>query len=163
MADLTHLDSQSLARFKKGELADFIRDLAKIRENDAGVLGLKSILAGLMIDGSESGLLPPLAIGLMGGDDTVYGATLIKTVQGSAKGIDDIFVSQKTIFDDIDSALQETLDKLLKNQGGSLETVDGAKFLDIFTDVADDLSDGSRDPASSDTGSETEKSADDKA
>ncbi|GHH80313.1 hypothetical protein GCM10018793_35210 [Streptomyces sulfonofaciens] len=145
MADLTHLDSHAITQFKQNDLADFLRDLDAIRNDDpAGVKSLKSVLAGLLVTGSTFGeVSSPLVIGLMAGDDTVSGQSLNSKTKDAAQGVDDILVSQKTLFKDIDEDLQETIDTLLKDQSGGLAAIDGAKLLDIFSDVDGDLTDGS--------------------
>ncbi|GHJ36957.1 type VII secretion system-associated protein [Streptomyces sp. TS71-3] len=145
MADLTHLDSHALTQFKQNDLADFLTDLDAIRNDDpAGVKSLKSILGGLLITGSTFGeVSSPLVIGLMAGDDSVGGQSLNTKTKDAAQGVDDILVSQKKLFKDIDDDLQETMDTLLKNQSGGLAAIDGEKLLDIFSDVDSDLTDGS--------------------
>ncbi|MFE6904678.1 type VII secretion system-associated protein [Streptomyces sp. NPDC057717] len=139
---LTQLDTQALKSFIQNDLTDFLRDLDTIRKDDpSGVQALYSILAGRNTpDTLGENLI--LGIGLMAGDDNVFGQSLISKIKDSGQGIDDIFVSQKTLFKDIESDLQDTIDTLLKDQKGSLASIDGAKLLDIFSDVDGDLSGG---------------------
>ncbi|MFJ6900449.1 type VII secretion system-associated protein [Streptomyces hokutonensis] len=142
MADLTHLDSTALKNFKNTDIADFISDLLDIRkDNPAGVRSLKNLLAETGA-GSAAGLAKILRIGLMNGGDSkdpVGGSTLVEALKTQATGLDKILTDHKTLFDDIDSALDETITTLLKNQGDSLDAIDGEKLLDIFDTVDGDM------------------------
>ncbi|MFE2417664.1 type VII secretion system-associated protein [Streptomyces hokutonensis] len=142
MADLTHLDSTALKNFKNTDVADFISDLLAIRkDNPAGVRSLKNLLAETGA-GSAAGLAKILRIGLMNGGDSkdpVGGSTLVEALKTQATALDKILTDHKTLFDDIDSALDETITTLLKNQGDSLDAIDGEKLLDIFDTVDGDM------------------------
>jgi hypothetical protein len=143
MADLTHLDSTALKNFKNTDIAEFINDLLAIRkDNPAGVRSLKNLIAETGA-GSAQGLAKILRIGLMNGGDSsdpVGGGTLVEALKTQATALDKILTDHKTLFDDIDDALDETITKLLKNQGDSLDSIDGEKLLDIFDTVDGDMS-----------------------
>lgn len=142
MADLTHLDSTALKNFRNNDVADFIAALLDIRKDKAGVRSLKNLVAETGAD-SASGGAKILRIGLMGGgdaEDPTGGATLVEALRTQATSLDSIFVSQKTLFDDIDDALEETITTLLKTQGESLASIDGEKLMDIFDTVDDEMS-----------------------
>jgi hypothetical protein len=142
MADLTHLDSTALKNFKNTDVADFINDLLAIRKDNAGVRSLKNLIAETGA-GSAQGLAKILRIGLMNGGDSsdpVGGSTLVEALKTQATGLDKILTGQKTLFDDIDDALDETITTLLKTQGDSLDSIDGEKLLDIFDTVDGDMS-----------------------
>ncbi|MFJ8489996.1 type VII secretion system-associated protein [Streptomyces sp. NPDC094038] len=142
MADLTHLDSTALKNFKNNDVADFISDLLEIRKDKAGVRSLKNLLAETG-EGSAAGLAKILRIGLMNGGDSkdpVGGSTLVEALKTQAGALDKILKGQKTLFDDIDDALDETITTLLKTQGDSLTSIDGEKLLDIFDTVDGDMS-----------------------
>ncbi|MEU9347620.1 type VII secretion system-associated protein [Streptomyces sp. NPDC048278] len=142
MADLTHLDSTALKNFKNNDVADFISDLLEIRKDKAGIRSLKNLLAETG-DDSASGAAKILRIGLMNGGDSkdpVGGSTLVEALKTQAGGLDKILKGQKTLFDDIDDALDETITTLLKTQGDSLTSIDGEKLLDIFDTVDGDMS-----------------------
>ncbi|WP_405974434.1 type VII secretion system-associated protein [Streptomyces sp. NBC_00988] len=142
MADLTHLDSTALKNFKNTDVADFITDLVNIRKDNAGVRSLKNLIAETGA-GSAQGLAKILRIGLMNGGDSsdpVGGATLVEALKTQATALDKILTGQKTLFDDIDDALDETITTLLKTQGDSLDLIDGEKLLDIFDTVDGDMS-----------------------
>ena len=141
MADLTHLDSTALKNFKNTDVADFINDLLAIRKDNAGVRSLKNLIAETGA-GSAQGLAKILRIGLMNGGDSsdpVGGGTLVEALKTQATALDKILTDQKTLFDDIDDALDETITKLLKTQGDSLDAIDGEKLLDIFDTVDGDM------------------------
>jgi hypothetical protein len=143
MADLTHLDSKGLQTFVDNDVDGFMNELEAIRKDDpAGVRALQSILAGRTTpDTLQENQV--LAIGLMAADDSVNGSSLISKVKDSAQSVDDIFVSQKTLFKDVDRDLRETIKTLLKTQGTNLSSIEGEKLLDIFSDVDGDLGGGS--------------------
>lgn len=142
MADLTHLDSTGLQTFVDNDVDSFLKELDAIRKDDpAGVLALQSILLGRPTAATLQEN-PILAIGLMGGDDTVSGASLIARVKDSAQSVDDIFSAQKTLFKDIDTDLRETIKTLLETQGSSLTSIDGQSLLDVFSDVDGELGGG---------------------
>ncbi|MFJ1967627.1 type VII secretion system-associated protein [Streptomyces sp. NPDC087903] len=141
MADLTHLDAQKLKTFRENDLATFITALKNIVKDDPnGILALHSIVKGT-IPAAYIDENPVLGIGLMTGDDTVYGKTLVASALSTAKSIDDILGDQKTLFDDIDDSLEETITTLLNTQGATLESISGEKLLDVWSGVDEDLED----------------------
>jgi len=142
MADLTHLDSTALKNFKNNDVGDFITDLLNIRKDNAGVRSLKNLVAETGA-GSASGNAKMLRIGLMGGgdkEDPTGGSALIEALKTQGGALDGIFKSHKVLFEDIESALEETITTLLKTQGDSLTSIDGEKLMDIFDTVDDDMS-----------------------
>lgn len=140
MPDLTHLDSQALKSFRENDVAGFIGDLDKIQKDDpAGVQAVKSIAEGRTTPetfwyAGSSGH-PPVAIGLMGAEDSVHGQTLLKSIMSAAVSAAGILDSQQTLFSEIDRNLGETIDTLLKNQDDNLRAVSAEKMLDVFADV----------------------------
>ncbi|MCX5401150.1 type VII secretion system-associated protein [Streptomyces sp. NBC_00102] len=139
MADLTHLNGQKLKQFRDHDLATFITDLKGIVKDDPnGVLALHSIVRGTT-PAQYIGENPVLGIGLMTADDTVYGKTLIDVALKSAKSIDDVLGDQGVLFGDIDDSLDTTITTLLNTQGASLESINGEKFLDVWSGVDEDL------------------------
>ncbi|MEH0422062.1 type VII secretion system-associated protein [Streptomyces sp. B21-083] len=139
MADLTRLDAASLDTFRKHALAEFITDLKAIMKDDTnGVRSLHSVAKGLL-PADYYGENAVLGIGLMSGDDTVYGKTLLGSVLASATSIDGILDAQGDLFGDIDDNLETTISTLLKTQGTTLEGINGEKLLDIWSDIDRDL------------------------
>ncbi|MFD0432097.1 type VII secretion system-associated protein [Streptomyces zhihengii] len=78
---------------------------------------------------------PPVAIGLMGAEDTVHGQTLLKSIMTAASSVAGILDTQQKLFANIDRNLGETVDTLLKNQGDTLESIGAEKMLDAFADT----------------------------
>jgi hypothetical protein len=141
MTDLTHLDSNALKTFKNQDVAAFKKDLKDVREDSAGVKSLKNLITNNGDDSIKHKSI--LRIGIMGGGDSsdpIGGGALLSALGKKATTLDDLFVSQGTLFDDIDEALETTLTTLLKTQGDSLTSIDGEKLLDIFGSVEDDMS-----------------------
>src|SRR6476661_3209382 len=126
MPNLTHLDSQALKTFRENDLAGFISDLDKVQKDDpAGVQAVKSIAEGrttpdtLWYAGTSAH--PPVAIGLMGAEDSVHGQTLLKSIMTATTSVAGILDTQQKLFANIDRNLGETIETLLKNQGDTLE------------------------------------------
>ncbi|MCQ9183299.1 type VII secretion system-associated protein [Streptomyces sp. IBSBF 2953] len=145
--DLTHLDSKELNRFIE-EVADFSKALRAIRADQPksgkypAVPALSSLVEGRTTPETLN-QNPVLAVGAMAGDDLVHGKALVEGLTKSAQALDDVLVAQQTLFKDIESNLQTTVDTLLRNQSDSLAAVDGEKLLDVFADVDNDLGHGS--------------------
>lgn len=141
MADLTHLDGPALQAFLDGDLHDFTTALTAIRKDDPnGVRSLKGLLDGeTTADTLQEAKF--LAIGAMAADDTVHGAALLKQLTASAQAVDTVFDKQGKLFKDIEADLRQTIKTLLKTQGTSLDSIDGAKLLDIFSDLDADMGD----------------------
>ncbi|NJQ06536.1 type VII secretion system-associated protein [Streptomyces lonarensis] len=80
----------------------------------------------------------PLALGLMvsGNGPGTEVNNSIKTVAGA---VDDILDHQLTLFTQIISNLESTIEELLTEQGKSLEDIDGQALLDVFSDVETEL------------------------
>ncbi|MEV5384468.1 type VII secretion system-associated protein [Streptomyces sp. NPDC052721] len=140
MADLTHLDVQTLRTFLQNDVAEFVRELEKIRTDDWAP-ALRSLLENrASADTLQEN--PFLAIGLMGQDDTLGGQALLTAVKDQAKAADGILDFQQRLFRDIDTELRETIDTLLTTQGASLEAIEAADFLDVLDGVDHTLSGG---------------------
>jgi hypothetical protein len=145
MADLSRLDATSLGTFRTHALAEFITDLKAIMKDDTnGVRSVHSVVKGL-VPAEHFGENAVLGIGLMGADDVTYGKTLVSSVLSAATSIDTILDAQGDLFDDIDDNLETTISTLLKTQGTTLESVNGEKLLDIWSDIDGDLSEGEDD------------------
>lgn len=161
MADLTHLDGPALQRFVDNDLADFIDGLKAIRKDSAadngGVRALRSIVNGATtpetLQQSQA-----LSIGQMGTSDALHGQSLLTAVTGAAKSTDAVFEQHVDLFGDIDRDMKQTIRTLLNAQGSSLQSIDGEKFLDIFSDVDEGMSEN---PGSDDTDSGSGNSGND--
>ncbi|MEU6353676.1 type VII secretion system-associated protein [Streptomyces sp. NPDC047072] len=155
MADLTRLDGPALTLFADNDLADFIAELKAIRKDSTadtgGIRALRSIVEGATTP-DTLGQNQALAIGLMGADDSLHGKALITAVTRAAKGVDTIFEHHADLFDDIDSDIRETIRTLLNSQGSSLHSIGAEKFLDVFSDVDDGMSEDPGDDSGSGSG-----------
>ncbi|KUN29798.1 hypothetical protein AQJ23_03370 [Streptomyces antibioticus] len=160
MADLTHLDGPALQRFVDNDLADFIDALKAIRKDSAadngGVRALRSIVNGATtpetLQQSQA-----LSIGQMGTGDTMHGEALLTAATGAAHSVDAVFEQHVNLFGDIDRDMKQTIRTMLNTQGSTLQSIDGEKFLDLFSDVDEGMSEnpGSDDTTGSGSGSES--------
>ncbi|MEW2223368.1 type VII secretion system-associated protein [Streptomyces sp. NPDC006990] len=83
----------------------------------------------------------PLALGDLVGKEGAASEFADK-VRGVADELGVVITDQKRLFDDIEDALREAMESLLKTEGDSLEKIDGDKFItSVFEDVSDDISD----------------------
>ncbi|MFE4654278.1 type VII secretion system-associated protein [Streptomyces sp. NPDC056707] len=130
-AHLTQLDSPAVKAFINGPLTEFLNDLRAIMTDEGDVPSVSGI-AGGRSTASTIYLNKPLALGYIGGDDTVHGATFSKAVLSFAKSADDVLQHQDTVFKKIENAMMETIDKFLKQQGDNLQGIKAADFLDLL-------------------------------
>ncbi|KUO11007.1 type VII secretion system-associated protein [Streptomyces sp. DSM 15324] len=108
--DLTHLNARELNRFIE-EVAEFSKALKAIREDTSSVPALRSLVEG-RTTGDTLNQNPVLAVGTMAGDELTHGKTLVEGLTKAAKSVDDVFAAQQTLFKDIESDLQTTIDTL---------------------------------------------------
>ncbi|NNN35647.1 type VII secretion system-associated protein [Streptomyces sp. S3(2020)] len=153
MADLTHLDGPALQRFVENDLADFIDALKAVRKDsaadDGGVRALRSIVNGATtpetLQQSQA-----LSIGQMGTGDSLHGESLLTAATGAAQSVDAVFEQHVNLFGDIDRDLKQTIRTMLNTQGSTLQSIDAGRFLDVFSDVDEGMSEN---PGSDDTDS----------
>jgi hypothetical protein len=149
--DLTHLDVQGLRTFLENDVAEFIRELERIRTDDWAP-ALRSLLENrASADTLQQDVL--LAIGLMSQDDTLAGQSLLAAVREQAQAADSILDFQQRLFRNIDIELRETIDTLLAAQGANLEAIEAADFLDVLDLVDHTMSGGDQPPSSSNNSS----------
>ncbi|MFF3243766.1 type VII secretion system-associated protein [Streptomyces sp. NPDC002870] len=161
MAKKTVLDTKWLKQFIDTELSDFRDVLGKMLED--GPTG-KSV--GFIADGNLTRdtlvSTKPLILGPMaganaaantsgeatgespvveGGSTTVDvgGAELNKSIQQLASAIHQKLTDHVELFEDIESALKETIEKMRENQKHSLDKISTDTFMDVFEDVESDL------------------------
>ncbi|MGW2892822.1 type VII secretion system-associated protein [Streptomyces griseoruber] len=79
---------------------------------------------------------PVLAVGTMAGHELTHGKTRVEGLTKAAKSVDDVFAAQQTLFKDIESDLQTTIDTLLRNQSDSLTAIEGEKLRNAFSAMA---------------------------
>ncbi|MDQ0765440.1 type VII secretion system-associated protein [Streptomyces canus] len=135
MADLTHLDANGLQTFVDNDVADFIDALKRIREDDSDVKSVHSAVAGYDSSDDEVGRNKFLVIGGLNTDAEPQGKALIDAVTSAAKGIDEFFSAQQSLFKNIDSDLRETIKTLLKTQQESLAGIKAQELLDVFSNL----------------------------
>lgn len=141
MADqpATQLDKAWIENFRKVDLQDF-RDALKAITHDTKsdpVIPAMKTLTGedTLPEGLPPGTPLPLTIGDLATDvKYVHGQTVNQEVVKMVKTLNGIIDSHITLFEDIDGALEETIETLFKTQGVSLDKVDGQKLMDIFED-----------------------------
>lgn len=102
----------------------------------------------------------PLIIGLMGKGE-LNGDSVLSGVQDTAETLTEFLEGQQTLFNDIEYALEDTIDTLFGTQGDNLEKIDGQKMIDIFEDVDDDLTSDSSSGGSGSGDSDDEDEDDD--
>ncbi|UNS99671.1 type VII secretion system-associated protein [Streptomyces tubbatahanensis] len=134
----TQLNKEWLQNFKDHDIAAF-RDALKAVSGDStgdpvipGMLSLKGDNGA--IDGLPYGTPVPLAIGNLAQDQDSNGDRVNSAVVEMVNALEGILTSHKELFKDIDSALEETIETLLKTQGESLDSIEGQKLFDIFED-----------------------------
>jgi hypothetical protein len=139
----TQLDKAWIENFRNIDIADFKKLLKEVSQNSTGDPVVPSMAA---LKGEDDGVpgLPfgtpvPLAIGNLASDVGTHGQAVSKSVMEMVTLLDGIIKSHLTLFDDIDSALEETIQTLFQTQGESLDAVEGQQLIDIFEDVEADL------------------------
>ncbi|MFE6826203.1 type VII secretion system-associated protein [Streptomyces sp. NPDC057690] len=137
MADLTHLDASQLTSFVDHELTTFSGDLTKIRNDTADqppVESLFTIHSALSATPDKQ-----LTIGPMGTAGTVHGDALRTNTVALMKNVDQVFVKQKKLFNDMERDLRDTVTTLLNASGSSLQAVATDRFISSMADVGQDL------------------------
>ncbi|MFJ3671522.1 type VII secretion system-associated protein [Streptomyces sp. NPDC090106] len=137
MADLTHLDASQLTSFVDHELTAFGGDLTRIRNDTADqppIESLFTIHSALSATPDKQ-----LAIGPMGAAGTVHGDALRTNTVALMKNVDQVFVKQKKLFNDMERDLRDTVTTLLNASGSSLQAVATDRFISSMADVGQDL------------------------
>ncbi|QKV96024.1 type VII secretion system-associated protein [Streptomyces sp. NA02950] len=191
MADKTVLNTEWLKQFIHGDFDDFRTALRKMLHDDPSGRSLEFIADG-DLSPSALVAAKPLAIGYMAtapkasdagsGDASqsgttqpsmlTYGGTTIpqtgggklnRDIQRAASEIYQLLTEHNTLFNDVEQALLETIDKMKDTQTKNLDKVSTDTFMDIFEDVDRDLTSagsggtatGTDDDGGNDSGSDT--------
>lgn len=138
MANLSHLDGQSLQRFIDTDLHDFVRATESIRQDDTAGRALSSLLAG---ESTPETLQQNqfLALGPMTDNDLTHGKALVAATTKSAKSIDEILLNQQRLFRDIDRDFRQVIKTMGDKQSDNIAEIEAEKLLDIFEDVDNDM------------------------
>lgn len=140
------LDKEAVKQFLTEEVRPFTESVKKVlnEPNEDGVLPLPYYTAeSKHPSGSPlAGAGLPFAIGDMAGDNSsiLSSKNMLGSVTGMIDQVDGILRTQIRLFGDIEDGLEDTIHSLLKTQGGSLDSINGEKIVDVFIDVDDDLS-----------------------
>ncbi|NSC24349.1 type VII secretion system-associated protein [Streptomyces albus subsp. chlorinus] len=134
----TQLNKEWIQNFKDHDLAGFRDRLKEIAEDGPGdptVPAMKTLSnKDAPIRELPVGTPVPLAIGNLAQDAMTHGDKVNSAVVDMVKTLDGIISSHLELFEDIDSALAETIKTLFDTQGQSLDAIDGQKLYDIFED-----------------------------
>ncbi|WP_434587657.1 type VII secretion system-associated protein [Streptomyces sp. A5-4] len=140
MTKVTVLDSAFLKSFIANHIEEFTATLQNLAKPDKDAGPAISSVADIEKINTTIDATKPLIIGGMAGTgDLVGGAALNKVVQDSAKEILRIVTDQTVLFEDLEAALQDTVDLLVKDQSKNMESITPDDFIDIFEDVDSDL------------------------
>ncbi|PJE95501.1 hypothetical protein CUT44_23160 [Streptomyces carminius] len=129
----TVLDSEFLKNFIKEEITEFKAALEKMLKDSPSDGPAISSVGKRQSDTLLS--TRPLVIGKMAGESGVEGAGLNEQIQAAADAIETVIKDHGLLFDDIEEALEETVEELTENQKGSLDKITAETFMDIFDDV----------------------------
>ncbi|MEU3459429.1 type VII secretion system-associated protein [Streptomyces sp. NPDC006733] len=140
MAGVTVLDSTFLKQFINDHIDGFVDTLEKIVKDDPTVGPAISSIAKSKPTNTTLASKKPLVIGGLAGENgPAGGGELNKVIQSAAAEIHRILTDQTTLFEDLESALRETIEQLNKSQGKNLQDITADDFIDIFEDVDSDF------------------------
>ncbi|MEE1940110.1 type VII secretion system-associated protein [Streptomyces sp. TRM 70361] len=128
----TVLDSEFLKNFINEEIVEFKAALGKMLKDSPDGQAISSVGDPEVTTLKST---RPLVIGQMAGENGVGGSALNEQIQEAADAIHRVIKDHRMLFDDIEEALEETVEELTKNQKGSLDKITAETFMDIFDDV----------------------------
>ncbi|MFF5897957.1 type VII secretion system-associated protein [Streptomyces argenteolus] len=141
MANTTILNAAWLKKFKDGPVHEFVREIDRMTRADGSTQPIEDVASGIKTE-STIDTTKPLIIGTLAKDDSLSGGKLNSAVQSTAEALAVLLRNQKTLFDDIDDAMAETITQLTKAQQDNLAKMTGEEFLNLWEDVDGDLSGG---------------------
>ncbi|CAL9330860.1 hypothetical protein SUDANB6_00069 [Streptomyces sp. enrichment culture] len=136
---VTVLDSTFLKNFINNQIDGFRTSLENILKDSPTAGPAISFIADSI---STTTILSskPLVLGPMADENSVVGGgSLNKVIQQGAGEVERILEDQTVLFEDLEQALWDTINKLAKAQGKNLENITADEFMDIFEDVDSDL------------------------
>ncbi|RMB87617.1 type VII secretion system-associated protein [Streptomyces shenzhenensis] len=151
MADLSHLDKASIQSFIDGDLATFVEDLKQILEGD---LSMRDLADGITTEETVGAVTAgkPLMMGTIDADDLTSGSSFADALAKNIDGVVTILLGQQDTFDEIDEALQTTVNELFKAQGDNLGNIEADKFSEVLSDTGFSGESGSGDHGDSSGG-----------
>ncbi|MGI5437553.1 type VII secretion system-associated protein [Streptomyces shenzhenensis] len=151
MADLSHLDKASIQSFIDGDLATFVEDLKQILEGD---LSMRDLADGITTEKTVGAVTAgkPLMMGTIDADDLTSGSSFADALAKNIEGVVTILLGQQDTFDEIDEALQTTVNELFKAQGDNLGNIEADKFSEVLSDTGFSGESGSGDHGDSSDG-----------
>ncbi|MGW4729036.1 type VII secretion system-associated protein [Streptomyces shenzhenensis] len=151
MADLSHLDKASIQSFIDGDLATFVEDLKQILEGD---LSMRDLADGITTEETVGAVTAgkPIMMGTIDADDLTSGSSFADALAKNIEGVVTILLGQQDTFDEIDEALQTTVNELFKAQGDNLGNIEAGKFSEILSDTGFSGESGSGDHGDSSDG-----------
>ncbi|MFE5923232.1 type VII secretion system-associated protein [Streptomyces sp. NPDC056468] len=140
MPNVTVLNTEFLNQFITNHIETFSSSLEKMQKDDQALGPAISTVAEKEITNTTISASKPLVLGhLAFKDSPVGGADLNKAIQGAAAELQRIIDSHVILFDDLQEAMEETVQKLNSIQGKNLENISFEDFEEIFEDVETDL------------------------
>ncbi|MFE7972507.1 type VII secretion system-associated protein [Streptomyces shenzhenensis] len=151
MADLSHLDKASIQSFIDGDLATFVEDLKQILEGD---LSMRDLADGITTEKTVGAVTAgkPLMMGTIDADDLTSGSSFADALAKNIEAVVTILLGQQDTFDEIDEALQTTVNELFKAQGDNLGSIEADKFSEVLSDSGFSGGSGSGDHGDSSSG-----------
>ncbi|MGW0751564.1 type VII secretion system-associated protein [Streptomyces sp. NPDC002587] len=149
--NLTHLDGEHLRLFITNDLEPFLKELTAIAApptppDDWYSMG--QLALSLDMESKEAKPDAQLKIGPMGRSAiSTSGKEMITNTQKAAAAIAKVLSDQKTLFGDIDTDLKQTIEKYLKTQGDSLDSIASSDFITEMDLVDRDLTPPKAPPA----------------
>ncbi|AWW43375.1 type VII secretion system-associated protein [Streptomyces cadmiisoli] len=152
-------DAEGIRSFRDVDVADFLRELDRIRQGDWAP-SLIGLLTGEEADDGARQQDPMLVIGQMT-SGSVNGGPLLARVREQAQDIDAILQQDhRELFPEISEALGEIITDFLSNQGVNLQAISAEDFLEYLDGVESALG-GTPDPSGADAPGNTSGSSDD--
>ncbi|MFC9915047.1 type VII secretion system-associated protein [Streptomyces sp. NPDC059862] len=140
-------DANGMRSFRENDVAEFIRELDRIRSGDWAP-SLVGLLSGEEADDGARQQDPLMVIGQMT-SGSVNGGALLERVRDEAQNIDDLLQQdQRKLFPAISEALGEIITEFLTHQEANLQTISAKDFLEHLDEVEDALGGGSGDSGS---------------
>ncbi|MBU6533104.1 type VII secretion system-associated protein [Streptomyces mayonensis] len=130
------LDSEFLKNFISEHIETFKAGLENILKDEPnGAVAISTLVHDVAAETLD--VSKPLNLGRMtNGEDAIEEASQLNSaVQQGAEALQHILESHVTLFEDLEQALWDTIEKLAEAQGKNLESITPEEFSDLFEDV----------------------------